>query len=190
MRYFTAHEIIRSLMVSIAFGLSCGCIYTASVSIFSAIKRLLLIIPSVFRKLNGSVCETVKSRKEKLGFFKNLAELFLFLFFGICLNLLIYVTLDGVFRLYVPIVACIFFVVGKKSAGRIFEICFNYIFNLIYKLLFGMLSVILTPVYKLSRKLAALISARLFSPVNACILTYNSNRLQKRKIMTAINFIK
>ena len=74
--------------------------------------------------------------KEKNSTASNITDFFFFLSFGLCLIICLYVTLDGVIRLYVPVIAIISFIISKITIGRFSCAIINSIFNRIYNVIF------------------------------------------------------
>ena len=187
MRFFTTFEILNSVLLSILTGVFFACIYAASESIVSAIHKLLFIFHSLYAKFSGHNEVRHKNTKANTPVLKNISEMLLFLFFGVCIILLLYLTLDGVFRLYILIIVAFSYAVGIKTLGKIFKRIFDLIFEKVYSFILTLLYYLLLPVYKFTFKIKKnLISV--FIPLVIKHRKSKSKQLTERKKKEVIRF--
>lgn len=187
MKFFTVYEIINSIFFSAFSGVAFAGIYCASESIIVFIKEMLLIIPSAIKLLPElsfeNLLKSVKIRKKISlnSIERNVFEAILFFTFGISLILISYAALDGYIRVYIFIVATLFFVLSRKYIGKIFSSVFARLFGAIYFITLIFVSVLLWPLYKMFKRLTAPLK-RLVSPVASFIRKKRSSRILRSKL--------
>ena len=153
MKFFTLTEIIRSVILAFILGISFGCIHSASEKVFSSFSRLLSSVPSVYRKINtfsrASVEELLnrKSESKLTKLTSNICDAIIFTVFGICSLVLFYITLDGVFRIYVVTTLICGFFLAKKTLGNGFSRLYDWIFKILYRFILYVEYFALYPVY-------------------------------------------
>ena len=124
MIYFTRGEILYSFILSMLFGIIYGFIYKSLNEIFAFILSFYKIVPYSIRNCQHISIKRIKTysisknNKGKNIIIYNLLDLIFFTSFGCIILLIIYTTLDGVIRLYVPLTAVISFLLINKTAGN------------------------------------------------------------------------
>ena len=190
MRFFTTFEILNSILISILTGTFFGCVYSASESIFSAIRVMIYIPIDAHNRIctKNSLRQKNKEGNFKFHILKNILEALLFLFFGVGVILMLYLTLDGVFRFYVITIVAIFFILGKNTLGEPFRKIFDCVFKKIYLILYNVVYFIMLPIYKAFLFLKKHI-IKLILPLKIKIVNFKSKKLIKKKKSTAVQII-
>jgi hypothetical protein len=174
------------VFLSAIAGVFFGCVYRSSERILIAIRKIICLLPNVISALG---CFSYKNISQKIKehnivkltvIGKNLYEAALFLLFGIGLVILNYVTLDGVFRIYVLIIVSAFFFISKKSIGDLFSKIFDRIFGVFYFISFWVMAVLVFPLYKLI-KLFVASAKKTIAPVQRKCIILRSKKLILRK---------
>ncbi len=180
MRFFTVIEIYRSMFFSVIIGSIFGCLYIASENLLISLKKFLLIFKAVY--LRHSKKEIIKNDIVKLsGFLKNIYEFILFITLGVCVILVSYTELDGVFRLYVIFFVLLSFMLSKSLFGVVFIKIYTYIFNKIYGLLYEILYYFSKPLYFVFSLLLRFY-INISVPVKRKHNSILNNKIKKRKI--------
>ena len=187
MKFFTVEEIFYSIFFSFALGILCGCIFSASDVIFTSLNKVIISPLGVYRKIGcfskKSVEELIlyKPKTKATNLTKNILEAILFSFFGIGMLILVYSTLDGVFRLYVLITVALAFVLAKKTLGKLFCKTFERVFRYLYKALIYVEYFILYPVNFVFKFLKAKF-IKAWRPIKAKITERRVQALINKKI--------
>ena len=187
MKFFTVYEIINSILLSSVSGIIFGCIYSASESILIFLKEIVFIFPNAIRLFpflsQKAIWKNAVARKKiKLSFVgRNIFEAFLFSFFGIAMILISYIALDGYIRLYIFLLAAIFFFLSHKYVGKKFSAVFDRVFGVIYFITSFLISIILFPLYKAAIKFIPPIR-KAFSPLLKAVRRKRCERLLKNKL--------
>ena len=186
MKFFTFFEFIRSVFLSALAGLFFGCVYRASERILPAVRKIICLLPNVISALSDysyrNICKKIKEHNTvKLTVVgKNIYEAVLFLLFGIGVVLLNYVTLDGVFRIYVLIIVSVFFFVSQKIIGDLFSKIFDRIFEVFYFISFWAMTVLVFPLYKLTQLFVAS-AKKIIAPIQKKYTIFRCKKLILRK---------
>lgn len=187
MIFFSPSEIIYSIAYSFVLGIIFGCIYSASEVIFSSLNKLVRSVPTVYKNITTFSKKTVRDMlsvkydSSISNFYKNIKDAVLFLFFGISTIILIYITLDGVFRLYVLLTLTASFILAKKTLGTIFCTLFEAVFRRFYIFVVYLEYFTLYPI-RIFINYFKKILYRSLRPINAKIKKVRINKLIKRKI--------
>ena len=187
MKFFTTSEIFRSVIFAVLSGTLFGCIYKSSESlIFSLKKTLFLLIDSFDLSSNFTISKfkEIKSKRRSLKMSvlaKNIFEGIMFSLFGIATLLVLYICLDGIFRLYIIFITIIFFLLSQKTIAQYFSRIIEIIFNKVYSLLLFLLSLILIPFSKIIKVLKQMIK-RIILPIKLKLKRERSLYLVKKKI--------
>ncbi len=188
MKFFTLQEIIYSVLSSFTLGLFYGCIYSASEVISSSVHKLIFSVPNVYLKADGftkaKVKEIISDKPEtKLTrFSENLTDAVIFTVFGIGALLLIYITLDGVFRIYVVVALVTAFILARKTLGKLFCALFERIFQILYTGIVCVEYLLLYPV-RLFVNFIKETLGRIMRPIERKIIKKRSLLLSQKKIL-------
>ena len=194
MRFFTTLEIFRSFFLSAIAGIFFGCLYRAAESILVSFKNIFLLIPNAIRAAGNSkrrIYEYI-NRKQRIKLSlvaKNIFDFTVFTFFGICITLLYYIALDGIFRIYVLLTVTLFFMLAERFLGTPFAKAYSAVFFKIYAAAFYAMTFILLPLVWLLR-LAKILMEKIITPFKIRYLKKNSQRLTKRKLKEAAENLK
>ena len=188
MKFFTFQEVIISIISALILGIIFGCIYSASGILFYSLRKLISSVSAVYRNIDAFSKETVKkilshksfSKLSRLG--ENLCDAAVFLFFGISSLVLVYLTLDGVFRAYVFAVLIFAFVISVKTLGKSFCVLFDYIFRYLFKLVIYIEYLFLYPVNFIIKSLKTII-IKICAPIGKRIDEIKFRNTTNRKIM-------
>ncbi len=148
MKYFALEEILLSVLYSGIYGLICGVMYEVIRFTAVAFKDVFLIFPRAILIANKPTLMVAKSLVPKNGKMiirdKTLAvaDWVFSILFGIGFILLVYATVDGVFRWYLPIISLVLFFVCyqivSKSIGNIAQKTFYFVYPLFLFILGGL----------------------------------------------------
>ncbi len=195
MKYFSIFDIITAVSTSFVLGIIFASLYLSFERIFYSTLKLLYtpiwIIKSDFPINKSEVLaraneEITPSDKRIL---KNILDCLIFLFFALCYILLIYIVLDGIFRLYTLFFLILGYLIGSKSIalyskkilGYIYfalEVCFIYIlYSLIHPLRFVISKIINTLNY-------------VITPIRRKFILHRSFSLCKTKQKNIAEFLK
>lgn len=186
MIYFTTFEIIRSIIAAGSLGLFFGCFFSAAENTLASLK-LLFALPYESYRLSKNyallkekrIAPRKKSPLTKIA--RNVFEFFFFLLFGIAYIALVYVFLDGVFRIYFTLITIFTFFVGKRFLGAPFCKIYDLLFRGIYLVLMISLSFIYIPlsfIFGIIKSIALLA----FSPLEKRYRIIYSKYLINKKI--------
>lgn len=188
MKFFTAIEILRSIFLSVIAGTLFGCLYRAAEVILISLRKIVFLLPNAMSAAGSlksrGISEYInRKRRIKLSpVAKNIFDFFIFLFFGISLILLYYVTLDGIFRIYVLITVSLCFTVAQRFFGKPFAAVFDWVFSKIYFVLFLLLTICTFPIVKAVKFVKKQVT-KLIVPIRAKYVNKRSQWLIKRKLM-------
>lgn len=187
MKYFSDLDILRSICLSIFFGVFLSCIFIASESVRTIIKKILYLPANTASLLrNFKRREIVRlSRNEiynkKSSRANNVYDFITFLIFGLLTVVHFYVTLDGVFRVYVILIVICSFIVFKKTVGALFELLIAKTFVCAYTALLFFLGLTLLPMYKTVKFMTKIIYKRI-EPIKQKYLFKKSKKTVSRKL--------
>ena len=195
MRYFTDLEILRSICLSILFGIFLSCLYVMSRGICHIAKKILalpcnvlkLVSKFTLRKLKTlTYSDNIISKNCKVN---HVYDAIIFSIFGILYVLHTYVTLDGEFRLYILLISVFSFYLFTRTAGNILYLTFKRVFEYIYScglLLFG---VAILPMYK-TLKFITLIIYKHIEPIKQKHLLRKSKIITSKKLSEVRNLME
>ncbi len=184
MIFFTFSDFLNSIFLSSFTGIIFGCFYVASKSILISIKKFVVIFKDVY------IAFKYKKRVMKDSYIhlsvvsSNIYEFILFSFFGLSTITVIYLTLDGVFRAYVVLIALLSFFISKNTVGTLFSKLYTYIFNKFYIVLFETLYIMLAPFLMLFNLIYSLIKKAIL-PLKIKKL----RKISKKIIITKLKYI-
>lgn len=187
MKFFTVEEIIFSVVFSLILGIAFGCIFSTSEAIFSSLNKLIFSPAAVYRKINNFSKESVeeiilyKPTSKLSHFSENIRDAILFSFFGIATLILVYITLDGIFRLYIAVTIAIAFILAKKTLGKLFCKIFERVFQCLYKSLVYIEYFILYPIHFIL-KFFKIRFIKLWRPINIRLTEKKNESLINKKI--------
>lgn len=187
MKFFTASEIFSSVIFAVLTGTIFGCIYKCFESLICALKKIIFIFfDSFFLSADFSIQKfneaKIKRKNLKMSLFlKNIFEGIMFTLFGIATLLLLYICLDGVFRVYIIVIAVIFFIISVKTIAQGFSRLFDWVFNKAYSMVLFLLSIILVPFSKVITVLSRL-AKRIILPIKLKMQAARSQYIVKKKI--------
>ena len=188
MKFFTSFEIFRAVFLSAITGLIFGAVYIASERIIFWIHRIIYLVPNTIKSIpQFSLSEIIRKNKNKPAvkysqISKNIHEGILFFLFGLAFILLLYIALDGLFRLYVLLIVVIFSLISVKSIGKLIARSLECFFSAVYAFLYRLLLVIFYPFYRLLSRILKLIR-RACIPIKKRRLLKLSQKITKRKFM-------
>ena len=186
MIYFSAKEILISVLAFFSYGIFCGELYSATESVLISLRQLLLLPYNAYRCAKDfsffKIKETAYGKAPRLSpVSKNVFEFLLFLACGVVAVLLLYSLLDGVLRFYVVFLTVSAFFISKKTLGKLFSRIYNTVFLSVYFIALTLLSVILIPVLSCLKELSKSV-LKLSSPVINYAKKARSRNLIKKKI--------
>ena len=191
MNYFTAGDILFSILTTLIYGFVFGMLYKSLQEILFIFKRLITLIPCAIIICDqipiSGIKKHLKSKNNitKLSVSRHILDFLYFSCFGITLILINYVTLDGVVRLYIPLIAIISFITANLTLGDLASKILYKVFNKIYLALFIACSIVFRYPVKLFKIL--------LEKVKLKYLTFNKKinaRRSKKLIEKKINEIK
>ena len=191
MRYVSANEILFSLLLSIAFGFMSGGLYKSAVCVTNGVKGIFLTTLRVWKTstIRGFLSENAWQKSERLGTKRNVFDFFFFLILGILYIVLCYLTLDGVFRIYMLIFAAASFFISKITLGALFERVIDFVFKILTGGVFIILFIITLPLKGIFNSLKKLLSP----PIEHILLYFKkrkSIRCADKKYREAFVFLK
>lgn len=188
MKFFTVQEIIKSILFSFITGVGFGCIYSASEVVFSSIRKIIYSLPAVFHSIpvfSKSFVETVVKQKSSTKFSRlseNIRDAIIFTFFGAVTLILMYLILDGIFRIYVIFILIAGFILSQKTIGSLFCRAFDFLFRFVYKILIYIEYLFLYPFYNVYSVIRALVK-KIAGRISRYKINRRTDSLIKRKIM-------
>lgn len=187
MKFFTASEIFRSVLFAAISGTLFGCLDKSFECLICALKKTLFIFFDSFSlssNFNIKRFNEIKSKRKNLKMsmlLKNIFEGIMFSLFGIATLLLLYICLDGVFRIYIIVITVIFFLISAKTIAQGFSRLFDMLFDKFYSMLLFLFSLILVPFSKAIMMLSQIIK-KLSLPIKLKIIKTRSKYIMKKKI--------
>ncbi len=187
MKFFTVAEILNSVFLSAFSGVIFGCVYECFEAILSCTRKILNIFYDVIRVLplfsRKNVNNIIKNKEcvKASAFTGNLYEGTFFFIFGIFFILLLYITLDGIFRVYILATVLIFFVLSKRYLGAPAAKAINKILNSVYTVVFWSVLILFIPPFKLFRLIKGAYM-KIASPIKLRKLKKHSKKLISKKI--------
>ena len=126
MIYFTRLELLNSIFASVFFGVLFGLMYSTLNELFSFLTSLFRLLPGVINNSayisRDGIKSLVMNKNNSVSpLIKTFLDFSYFLLFGLSLILVTYVTLDGVFRYYVPLIAFSVFLLINNINKSIFS---------------------------------------------------------------------
>ncbi len=192
MIFFTAREILISVLSAAAFGFAFGVFYTTSHAVFFSLYDVVMLFLRVIRNIGSFRAKDKHTPQKNRKASRLSCEVFDFLsffIFGIIYLIINYLTLDGVFRIYPLIIAAAFFFMAKATVGKSTSYFYLYLFNRIYGVLYIILSLIFLPIYKLIKKIRRTVLV-LISPIKNKIDKRRAKRLVGKKLAEIDQFFR
>ena len=158
MLYFSFFELIRAVAASFLYGAFFGIVYSA-LKVACGLWESIAAMPK--KAIELSVCYSFSRIKEsfwqqnskKTGIIYHVKDFLFTFFFGAFFSVLLYVTLDGVFRPFMALVAIIAAFVINLTIGRALERVCLFIFRLAYIVLLTLFTLLLIPPRRLVNKI-------------------------------------
>ena len=166
MKYFTDFEILRSIYLSLFFGIFLACIFVASDSFCYTVKRIFATPADTLKLVRNFSAKSLKCilakredrKREKVN---NVYDAIIFSLFGVLFILHFYVILDGNFRIYAFFISIVTFAVFKKTVGRLFSIIFKKIFLYIKSAVLFLCALAALPMYKILKFMTKILCKRM-----------------------------
>ena len=187
MKYFTDFEVFRSIYLSVLFGIFITGVFVASDSFCRMVKRIFALPADVFKLVHSFSLKRLKSfsagdlKNAKNKKVNNVYDAIMFSIFGVLLVLHFYVTLDGIFRIYVLFVVIGTFVFLKKTIGSVLLIVFEKIFLYIYSVILFFSALIVLPMHKTVKFMTKIMYKRI-EPIRQKHLLKKSKKIVNKKL--------
>jgi hypothetical protein len=158
MLYFSFFELIRAVVSAFVYGAFFGIVYSA-LQVACGFWEAIVAMPKRALKLSfnysfSRVKECVKRENFKRTVIIYHLKDFLFVCcYGALFSILLYVTLDGVFRPFMAIVAVFSSLAINLTIGRVFEKGCFFVFRLAYTFFLALMSLLLIPPVRLVNKI-------------------------------------
>ena len=163
MIYFSFSQILISIFASVALGIISGGIYKSISLIFSLLFYIIKILPTALcadsYKKHTSPFSNHKTSTSCIN--RTISD---FIFFTLLFSLyicLIFITMDGVFRLYIMAFMLIGFFTSKRTLGWIFEKILVFLFNFFYNIIFSIMYILFFPINLTFKKIRTILIYRL-----------------------------
>ena len=187
MNYFTSGDILFSILTTLIYGFAFGMLYKSLQEILFIFKRIITLIPCAI-----IICDQIpirgikkhiksKNNIRKLSVSRHILDFLYFSCFGITLILINYVTLDGVVRLYIPLIAIISFIIANLTLGDLASKILYKAFNKIYLAVFIACSILFRYPVKLFKILLKKVKLK-YLALNKIINARRSKKLIEKKI--------
>ena len=191
MKYFSANQILLSLIFSMLFGIAAGGLYKSASCTVSGVRCIFKSVISACKSSSFSDFNDKKQgQKHKIVYInQNIFDFFFFTTFGILYIVLCYITLDGVFRIYTLIFSAASFFISKNTLGAFFTRFINFIFGILTRVVFIFFCIVTLPLKVLIKIIVRLMSA----PTKRFIMRLKkrrSTKLMKKKRSEAEAFFK
>ena len=191
MKYFSANQILLSLIFSMLFGIAAGGLYKSASCTVSGVRCIFKSVISACKSSSFSDFNDKKQgQKHKIVYInQNIFDFFFFTTFGILYIILCYITLDGVFRIYTLIFSAASFFISKNTLGTFFTRVINFIFGILTRVVFIFFCIVTLPLKVLIKIIVRLMSA----PTKRFIMRLKkrrSTKLMKKKRSEAEAFFK
>ncbi len=191
MRYFSANEILISLIFAIFFGIASGGLYKSAECLTSSVRSVLSTVTSVWKA--SSIFDLNKEKSEQnnkmIHIKQNTFDFFFFIFLGTLYIFLCYLTLDGVFRIYMLIFAAASFFISKKTLGVLFRRVITFVFTILRWLVFVILYILTLPIKVTFRAVVRILSPPI-RRILFCIKKRKSIGLANKKYRETAFFLK
>lgn len=181
MNTFDFYEIVFAILSATVFGAVFGGLYKSFSSILLMCACFFKRIPSLIFVSSPSELSSPLTSRKKSGLLQNTFDFLFFSVFGFLYIILVYLALDGVFRLYMLCFSLFGFFISKRTLGSLLErIILAGLFYL-FKILFFAIYVLLLPI----KHTIIFIKKLLMPPLNSfrrIIAMRRSQKIFNRKI--------
>lgn len=151
MKFFSFYEILNSVISSFSIGLIFGALYNGAKSIFFYLFSFVYLLPGKIIKL--FFFEKKKRMQSGRKISDNLVDFMYFILFGTAILITVYITLDGVLRLYFFLFAVFAFFLGSHFLGTRLKIIIEFIMGNAYRYTESVLNFIFKPLDFLFKKI-------------------------------------
>ena len=185
MKYFTTAEIFRSIIASVFFGATLGCLYCSLSQICHQIKNFVFGFFEALGVKQHKINEKARQIENNQLMRSSTFDFLFVLFSGMIYIVLSYVFLDLVMRVYMILFVLSSFYISHKTIGSTVNRFIKVVCDYANKLLFFILWILLYPIRFILltfKKLICLLGLKLREKYKIM----RSNQLKKRKIRATV----